>query len=88
MPLKMVIKDDLFVQKSAATVSILAKALVELYKSKLPVKEIGIRHGEKLYETLVTKEEMIKAEDQDKYFKLTPDGRDLNYEQYFLKKAF
>ena len=75
---------DLFVQKSpAATVSTLAKALVELYKSKLPVKEIGIRHGEKLYETLVTKEEMIKAEDQDKYFKLTPDGRDLNYEQYF-----
>ena len=77
---------DLFVQKSpAATVSILAKALSELYKSKSPVKEIGIRHGEKLYETLVTKEEMIKAEDQEKYFKITPDGRDLNYEQYFSK---
>jgi UDP-N-acetylglucosamine 4,6-dehydratase/5-epimerase len=75
---------DLFVQKSpAATLSVLAKALVELFKSKSPVKEIGIRHGEKLYETLVTKEEMIKAEDQEKYFKITPDGRDLNYDQYF-----
>ena len=77
---------DLFVQKSpAATVSILAKALSELYKSKSPVKEIGIRHGEKLYETLVTKEEMIKAEDQEKYFKITPDVRDLNYDQFFSK---
>ena len=77
---------DLFVQKSpAATVSVLAKALTELYKSKSPIKEIGIRHGEKLYETLVTKEEMIKAEDQDSYFKITPDGRDLNYDQYFSK---
>tara|TARA_B100001996_G_scaffold187099_1_gene143148 strand:+ start:1269 stop:2270 length:1002 start_codon:yes stop_codon:yes gene_type:complete len=77
---------DLFVQKSpAVTVSVLAKALVELYKSKSPVKEIGIRHGEKMYETLVTKEEMIKAEDQEKYFKITPDGRDLNYDQYFSK---
>ena len=77
---------DLFVQKSpAATVSVLAKALVELYKSKSPFKEIGIRHGEKMYETLVTKEEMIKAEDQEKYFKITPDGRDLNYDQYFSK---
>ncbi len=77
---------DLFVQKSpAATVSVLAKALTELYESKSPIKEIGIRHGEKLYETLVTKEEMIKAEDQDSYFKITPDGRDLNYDQYFSK---
>ena len=77
---------DLFVQKSpAATVSVLAKALVELYKSKSTVKEIGIRHGEKMYETLVTKEEMIKAEDQEKYFKISPDGRDLNYDQYFSK---
>ncbi len=77
---------ELFVQKSpAATVSVLAKALVELYKSKSAVKEIGIRHGEKMYETLVTKEEMIKAEDQKKYFKIQPDGRDLNYDQYFSK---
>ena len=77
---------DLFIQKSpAATVSVLAKALMELYDSKLPIKEIGIRHGEKMYETLVTKEEMIKAEDQGKYFKISPDDRDLNYDQYFYK---
>ena len=77
---------DLFVQKSpAATVSVLAKALVELYKSNSTINEIGIRHGEKIYETLVTKEEMIKAEDQEKYFKITPDVRDLNYDQFFSK---
>jgi len=77
---------DLFIQKSpAATISVLAKALMELYDSKLPIKEIGIRHGEKMYETLVTKEEMIKAEDQGKYFKISPDDRDLNYDQYFYK---
>jgi len=77
---------DLFVQKSpAATVSVLAKALVELYKSNSTIKEIGIRHGEKIYETLVTKEEMIKAEDQEKYFKITPDVRDLNYDKFFSK---
>ena len=77
---------DLFVQKSpAATVSVLAKALVELYNSNSTIKEIGIRHGEKIYETLVTKEEMIKAEDQEKYFKITPDVRDLNYDQFFSK---
>ena len=70
---------------SLAAVKSVSKALVELYKSKSPVKEIGIRHGEKMYETLVTKEEMIKAEDQEKYFKITPDGRDLNYDQYFSK---
>jgi UDP-glucose 4-epimerase len=77
---------ELFVQKSpAATVSVLAEALVELYNSKSPIKQIGVRHGEKIYETLVTKEEMIKAEDQKKYFKIKPDGRDLNYDQYFSK---
>jgi UDP-glucose 4-epimerase len=77
---------ELFVQKSpAATVSVLAEALVELYNSKSPIKQIGVRHGEKIYETLVTKEEMIKAEDQEKYFKISPDGRDLNYDQYFSK---
>ena len=75
---------ELFVQKSpAATVAVLAKALLELYNSKSIIKEIGIRHGEKIYETLVTREEMLKAEDQKKYFKIKPDGRDLNYDQYF-----
>lgn len=75
---------DIFIQKSpAATIKTLAQALIELYNSSSKIKQIGIRHGEKMYETLVTKEEMIKAEDQDKYFKIPPDDRDLNYDQYF-----
>ena len=75
---------EIFVQKSpAATIKTLAQALIELYNSSSKIKYIGIRHGEKMYETLVTKEEMIKATDQDKYFKISPDDRDLNYDQYF-----
>ena len=77
---------DLFIQKSpAATIQTLAKALIELYSSKSKIKNIGVRHGEKMYETLVTKEEMLNAEDQGKYFKILPDDRDLNYDQYFSK---
>ncbi len=75
---------DIFVQKSpAATIKTLAQALIELYNSSSKIKYIGIRHGEKMYETLVTKEEMIKTEDQGNYFKISPDNRDLNYSQYF-----
>ena len=75
---------DIFVQKSpAATIKTLAQALIELYNSSSKIKYIGIRHGEKMYETLVTKEEMIKTEDQGNYFKISPDNRDLNYDQYF-----
>ncbi len=75
---------EIFVQKSpAATIKTLAQALIELYNSSSKIKYIGTRHGEKMYETLVTKEEMIKATDQDKYFKISPDDRDLNYDQYF-----
>ncbi len=75
---------DIFIQKSpAASIKTLAQALIELYNSSSKIKNIGIRHGEKMYETLVTKEEMIKAEDQGNYFKISPDGRDLNYDQYF-----
>ena len=77
---------DLFVQKSpAATIKTLAEALKELYDSSAEVDEIGIRHGEKMYETLVTKEEMMKAEDLGNYFKVRADNRDLNYEKYFSK---
>lgn len=77
---------DLFVQKSpAATIEVLAKALIELYDSKSEIQNIGIRHGEKMYETLVTKEEMIKSEDLGDYFKITADNRDLNYDKYFSK---
>jgi len=75
---------DLFVQKApSATVATLAKALIELYKSSSEIKEIGTRHGEKLYETLVNREDMIKAKDLGEYYKIPADNRDLNYEQYF-----
>ena len=75
---------DIFIQKSpAAKIETLAQALIELYNSSSKIKHIGIRHGEKMYETLVTKEEMLKAEDQGKYFKISADNRDLNYDQYF-----
>lgn len=75
---------DLFVQKApAATVETLAKALIELYKSDSSINVIGVRHGEKLYETLVNREDMLKAEDMGNYFRIPADNRDLNYEQYF-----
>ena len=75
---------DIFVQKSsAATIEILARALLELYESKSELKYIGIRHGEKLYETLVNKEDMVKAEDLGDYYRIPADNRDLNYDQYF-----
>ena len=75
---------DLFVQKApSATVGTLAQALIELYRSSSEIKVIGTRHGEKLYETLVNREDMIKAEDLGEYFRIPADNRDLNYEQYF-----
>ncbi len=75
---------DLFVQKApSATIETLAKALIELYKSSSEIKVIGTRHGEKLYETLVNREDMVKAEDLGTYFRIPADNRDLNYAQYF-----
>jgi UDP-glucose 4-epimerase len=75
---------DIFVQKSpAATIQILAEALIELYKVKNEIKIIGIRHGEKIYETLVNREEMAKAEDMEKYYRIPADTRDLNYNKFF-----
>ena len=77
---------DLFVQKApAATLDTLAKALISLYKSKTTVGVIGTRHGEKLYETLVTREEMAKSEDMGKYFRIPCDSRDLNYDKFFIE---
>jgi len=77
---------DIFVQKSpAATIEILAKALLELYKKNNQIKIIGTRHGEKLYETLVNREEMVKAEDLGEYYRIPADTRDLNYNRYFLE---
>ena len=77
---------DIFVQKSpAATIEVLAKALLQLYKKNNPIKIIGTRHGEKLYETLVNREEMVKAEDLGEYYRIPADTRDLNYNRYFLE---
>ncbi len=78
------IPGDLFVQKApAATIETLAKALIELYSAKSEIRIIGTRHGEKLYETLVNREDMVKAEDLGDYFRIPADNRDLNYAQYF-----
>jgi len=74
---------DIYVQKSpAATIEILANALIELYNSKSKIKIIGTRHGEKLYETLVNREEMTKSIDMEDYYRIPADNRDLNYENY------
>ena len=74
----------MFVQKApAAKVSVLAEALIELFDSKSPIQEIGIRHGEKKYETLVTSEEMVKAHDLGNYYSIASDNRNLNYAPYF-----
>ncbi len=77
---------DLFVQKApAATIEVLAKAIIDLYQSTSKVRVIGTRHGEKLYETLVTREEMAKSEDMGDYFRIPADNRDLNYDKYFVE---
>lgn len=77
---------DLFVQKApAATLTTLAQALLELYNSSVDIKVIGTRHGEKVYETLVTREEMAKAEDMGQYYRIPCDTRDLNYDKYFTQ---
>lgn len=77
------VNGDLFVQKApAATLFTLATALKELFRSDVEIKEIGTRHGEKVYETLVTREEMTRAEDLGEYFRISCDSRDLNYDNY------
>ena len=75
---------DLFVQKApAATISTLAQALKELYNADNPIKIIGTRHGEKVYEVLVNREDMIKAENMGDFYRIPADTRDLNYESFF-----
>ncbi|MFL2633974.1 MAG: polysaccharide biosynthesis protein [Candidatus Marisimplicoccus sp.] len=77
---------DIFVQKSpSVTIQTLAEALISLYNSSSKIKHIGVRHGEKMYETLVTKEEMNYSEDLGNYYRIVPDTRDLNYDKYFSK---
>ena len=79
-------KGDLFVMKSpAATIENLVKGLEILFNVKVDKKVIGIRHGEKMHETLVSAEEMLRAEDMGNYFRLLPDDRDLKYDIYFEK---
>jgi UDP-N-acetylglucosamine 4,6-dehydratase len=79
---------DLFVNKApAGTIGELAQALKELCNSKAPIKIIGTRHGEKLYETLCTREEMLKAEDMGNFYRIPADNRDLNYNQFFSEGA-
>lgn len=74
---------DLFVQKApAATIETLAQAVIELKDPNAEIKYIGTRHGEKLYETLVTREEMLTAEDLGNYYRIKADRRDLNYQKY------
>jgi len=77
---------DIFVQKApASTVADLAQALKELFGRANAVKIIGTRHGEKLYESLISREEMAKAEDMDRYYRIPADNRDLNYKKYFVE---
>lgn len=74
---------DIFVQKApASTIGELASALQKLFHSNVPVEIIGTRHGEKLYESLVSREEMAKAEDMGRYYRIPADNRDLNYELF------
>jgi len=75
---------DIFVQKApASTVADLAHALKEVFNKQNPVRVIGTRHGEKLYESLISREEMAKAQDMGGYYRIPADNRDLNYAQYF-----
>lgn len=77
---------DIFVQKSpASTIEMVAQALLDLYNVKNEIKIIGIRHGEKIYETLVNREEMVKAEDCGEYYRIPADTRDLNYNKFFTE---
>ena len=77
---------DIFVQKSpASTIGELAICLKGLYNSKVEIKNIGIRHAEKMHETLLSKEEFMGAEDLGKYYRVAADNRDLNYDKYYSK---
>ena len=77
---------DIFVQKApSCTVGVLAEAIGKLFNRTLEIKIIGTRHGEKLFETLVAREELAKAEDMGRYYRIPADNRDLNYNKYFVE---
>lgn len=78
------LQGDIFVQKApASTVADLAVALQQIFNDNKPVRIIGTRHGEKLYESLISREEMAKTEDMGRYYRIPADGRDLNYDKYY-----
>jgi UDP-glucose 4-epimerase len=77
---------DIFVQKApATTIENVAKVICEIFNKKLKIQIIGTRHGEKLFETLLSREEMIRAKDMGKFYRIPSDNRDLNYSKYFVK---
>ncbi|KTD66394.1 NAD dependent epimerase/dehydratase [Legionella santicrucis] len=77
---------DIFIQKApASTIADLTQALIEIFRSMSEVRVIGTRHGEKLYESLISREEMAKAEDMGRYYRIQADNRDLNYKKYFVE---
>jgi UDP-N-acetylglucosamine 4,6-dehydratase/5-epimerase len=77
---------DIFVQKApAATLDVLARALIRIFGGKGEVRVIGTRHGEKLFESLVSREEMVKADEDAHYYRIPSDNRDLNYSKYFVE---
>ena len=81
-----VIQGDFFIKKApACTIQTLAEALIEIFQSKSKIRVIGVRHGEKLHETVATMEEMNKSEDMKGHYRIPNDSRDLNYENYFSK---
>lgn len=80
------VQGDIFVQKApASTVGDLAQALIALFKSESAMRVIGTRHGEKLYESLLSREEMARADDMGRYYRVPADDRDLNYNKYFVE---
>jgi UDP-glucose 4-epimerase len=77
---------DIYVQKSpAATIGLLAQTMKKLYNSKVDIKNIGIRHAEKMHETLLSREERLVSEDLGNYYRVPADNRDLNYNKYFTE---
>jgi len=77
---------DIFIQKApSATIGDLAETMKSIYNSKSAIKNIGIRHGEKMHETLLSKEERIVSDDLGDYFRIPADNRDLNYDKYFFE---
>jgi len=75
---------DIFVQKApASTITTLASAIKKIFQSDTPINIIGTRHGEKLYETLISREEMVRVQDMGNWYRIPSDTRDLNYDKYF-----